>query len=83
MWDALRSLLCKGAPVIALLAVWGAARWERELDTPFSDSFYIAPDGEVIRLYSTMAHPSRAREGRTNGLDPEGIVAVEQGESAG
>ena len=69
--------------MLALLAVWGASRWERELDTPFSDSFYVAPDGEVIRLYSTMAHPSRVPADRPEGQDPEGIVAVGQDEAAG
>ena len=68
--------------MLALLAVWGAAQWERELDTPLGDSFYVAPDGEVLRLYSTMAGP-RGPEGWSEGHDPEGVVAVGQEESAG
>jgi hypothetical protein len=82
MRDAVRSLLCRCAPALALLVVWTAARWEAEPVAPFRESFYVAPDGEVVKLFSTMARTARATT-TNGGEDSAEMVAIDGREPAG
>jgi hypothetical protein len=79
MWENVRSMACRCAPALALLAVWQLARWEAGPRGPFQETFYIAPDGEVVKLFSTMERSAPAAAGD----DAAEVVAIEPRETAG
>ena len=57
----LRSVLCRCTPLLVVAVVLGAGLYSRKGNEPFLASDYIAPDGEVVRLMTTMVQPPAPR----------------------